>query len=411
MPDSSPPSAVSDPLEPVPREFAAIMRPELPGLLQEIKDEVTRTYPEFVPAFTGPQGTYVHAAIEQSLTIFVDQVAHPSLPSPLRDEMFRQLGRTSAEEGYSLDALRGTCRVGAQLALRRARKVGRHYDLSPVFMLSFADTLFAYINQLEGLAIEGYMEGSGTTQADQDGQRRRILRLIASGNTAFASIGELAERAGWRLPEEVSLVALSPDARPARTALAPDVLVDLTDPQPVLLLPGPLDAVRRESLVHALSGTLAAVGPTVPLAAAADSMRWARQCLTLAEAGIVRDGPVVYCDDHLVTLWLESDPALVEQLARRELAPLDGQPATRRARLIETLRVWLATRGTAAQIGEVLHIHPQTVRYRMRSLDATFGTQLTDPDHCFATEAALRALHLRQAAAAPVRRRASRAHR
>ncbi|MCK8680646.1 MULTISPECIES: helix-turn-helix domain-containing protein [Streptomyces] len=405
MRDSSPSPAASDPLEPVPREFAAIMRPELPSLLQEIKDEVTRTYPEFVPAFTGPQASYVHAAIEQSLTIFVDQVAHPSLPSPLRDEMFRTLGRTAAGDGYSLDALRGTCRIGARLALRRARKVSRHYDLSPLFMLSFADTLFQYMNQLEGLAIEGYMEGNVAIQDDQDGLRRRILRLLASGNTAYALIGELAERAGWQLPEEVSLVALSPDARPARTALAPDVLVDLTDPQPALLLPGPLDEARRESLGHALSGTLAAVGPTVALASAADSMRWARQCLALAESGIVRDGPVVYCENHLVTLWLESDPALVEQLARRELAPLDGQPATRRARLIETLRVWLATRGTAAQIGEVLHIHPQTVRYRMRNLDATFGPQLTDPDHCFATEAALRALHLRQSAAAPARRR------
>ncbi|MEU6058725.1 helix-turn-helix domain-containing protein [Streptomyces sp. NPDC047097] len=375
------------------------MRREIPSLRQEIRADVLTAYPEFAPVFTGPQASHIDVAIEQSLTAFVDQVARPSPPSPLRDEMFRALGRTAAEQGYSLNALRGTCRIGTRLALHRAKKVSRHCDLSPLFMLSFADTLFGYVNQLEGLAIEGYMEGSTTVQDDQDGLRRRLLQLIASGTTAHTSLGELAERTGWQLPEQVSLVALSPGARPARTALAPDVLVDLTDPQPALLLPGPLDAVRRASLEHALSGTLAAVGPTVPLATATDSARWARQCLALAESGIIRDGPVVHCEDHLLTLLLATDPALLEQLARRELAPLDGQPATRRARLTETLRVWLATRGTAAQIGEVLHIHPQTVRYRMRNLDATFGRQLTDPDHCFATEAALRALHLRRTAA------------
>ncbi|WP_369374909.1 helix-turn-helix domain-containing protein [Streptomyces sp. cg36] len=401
MPNALHTGASGEQLGPIPRELATIMWPELPPLLDEIKAEVLRVYPEYADVFAGPHGRFAHAAIEQSLTIFVDQVVRPSVPSPLRDEMFRTLGRYAALQGRSLDTLRGTFRVGARVALRHTKKVGKRYNLSPVFMLSFADTLFAYMDQLEALASEGYLDAGAAAREDPDELRRKILRLIASGSgTPRATLVELAERAGWQLPEEVSLVALSTGARPARTALHGDMLLDLGDPQPYLLVPGALDTGRRKALVRALGGARAAAGPTVPPSGAADSLRWARQALGLALAGIIEETPVVHTSDHLVTLLLMSDPALLEQLAARELSPLQGQTATRRERLTETLRTWLATRGTAAQIGEVLHIHPQTVRYRMRNLDAAFGRRLTDPDHRFATEIVLRAMHLRERAAA-----------
>ncbi|MYS21155.1 hypothetical protein GTW78_13235 [Streptomyces sp. SID4948] len=101
-------------------------------------------------------------------------------------------------------------------------------------------------------------------------------------------------------------------------------------------------------------------------------------------------------EDHLLPLWLLGDPALADQIARKYLGPLAGLTATQRARLIDTLRIWLTTRGTAVQVAEQLGVHPQTVRYRLRILDRAFGDQLADPDERFATEIALRALHLRE---------------
>lgn len=149
-------------------------------------------------------------------------------------------------------------------------------------------------------------------------------------------------------------------------------------------------------LERALLGTRAAIGLTVPTALASDSIRWARRVLELVDAGIIADAPLVLCEDHLITLWLLSDPALLDQLARRELAPIAGISTTRRERLTETLRVWLETRGTAAHMGELLDVHPQTVRYRMRNLETIFGEQLVDPESRFSTEAVLRALQLRE---------------
>ncbi|MET8171398.1 PucR family transcriptional regulator [Streptomyces clavifer] len=396
MPRLIQPLDTGDPLGPLPQEFAAIMRPELPSLIKEIGMEVTRAYPEYARLLNGPNGQSIRIGVEQSLSSFVDLVAEPSSPTVLRDDMCRRFGRFEAYEGRSMDALQGAYRLGARIALRRAKKVGRSYNFSPTLMLSFADALFAYVDELESLSREGYLEVQ--TQSDQQGEamRRRLLHLVLAGRpTPRTAIAELCEQTGWVLPEQVTLVAVRTPVGVDPADLPRDVLVDLGDPQPHLLVPGPLDDARRGMLDRALTGTRAAIGLTVPTADASDSLRWARRVVELIDSGVVDDAPVVLCEDHLITLWLLSDPALLDQLAERELAPVAHISANRRERLTETLRIWLDTRGTAAQMGELLDVHPQTVRYRMRSLESIFGEQLVDPESRFSTEAVLRALQLR----------------
>ncbi|HEY9330783.1 MAG TPA: helix-turn-helix domain-containing protein [Streptomyces sp.] len=396
MPRVISPLDTGDPLGPLPQEFAAIMRPELPSLIKEIGVEVTRAYPEYARLLSGPNGQAIRVGVEQSLASFVDLVAEPSTSTSLRDDMCRRFGRFEAYEGRTMETLQGAYRLGARVALRRAKKVGRSYHFSPTLMLSFADALFTYIDELESLSREGFLEVQSQSGEQTEAMRRRLLHLILAGRPAPRSaIAELCEQTGWTLPEEVTLVAARAPAGLDRVSVDRDVLVDLSDPQPHLLIPGPLDDARRAMLDQALLGTRAAIGLTVPTALAADSIRWARRVLELVDAGVVDDAPIILCADHLITLWLLSDPILLDQLAQRELAPIAGISATRRERLIETLRIWLDTRGTAAHMGELLDVHPQTVRYRMRNLEAIFGEQLIDPESRFSTEAVLRALQLR----------------
>ncbi|MFE3185205.1 helix-turn-helix domain-containing protein [Streptomyces violascens] len=396
MPAAAHSPDTQEPLGPLPQEFAAIMRPELPGLLKEIGAEITRAYPEYARLLDGPYGEAIRVGVEQNLAVFVDQVASPSAPSTLRDEMCRRFGRFEAYEGRSLETLQGAYRLGARVALRRAKKIGRRYNLSPALMLSFADALFTYVEELEALSREGYLEVTSFSGERSDALRRRLLHLILAGSPVpRAAIAELAGRAHWPLPERVTLVALRSGAGFTRAALDNDVLLDPGEPLPHLLVPGPVDDIRRRMLDAALHGSWAVVGLEVPIGDASDSLRWARQVLELARSGVIdSDSGTLYCEDHLVSLWLRSDPALLEHLGRRELAPLDALTPGRRDRLIETLRTWLATRGTAAQMGELLDVHPQTVRYRMRTLDSIFGERLTDPEHRFATELVLRARDL-----------------
>jgi DNA-binding PucR family transcriptional regulator len=102
-------------------------------------------------------------------------------------------------------------------------------------------------------------------------------------------------------------------------------------------------------------------------------------------------GSPLVTDDFLPELLLHADGALAADLAARALAPLDEVRDSTRARLLETLRAWLDEPGQVTRVAERLHVHPQTVRYRMAQLRDLFGARLDDPDARFELALALRA--------------------
>ena len=61
-----------------------------------------------------------------------------------------------------------------------------------------------------------------------------------------------------------------------------------------------------------------------------------------------------------------------------------------RDRIAETLLAWLQSGENAAEVAQQIHVHPQTVRYRLRQIQELFGDQLRDPDRRFELQLALR---------------------
>jgi DNA-binding PucR family transcriptional regulator len=97
---------------------------------------------------------------------------------------------------------------------------------------------------------------------------------------------------------------------------------------------------------------------------------------------------VVFADERLTDLVVGADPALLERLAQRVLAPLADD---RSGRLIATLHAWLEAQGHHPTVAAALHVHPQTVRYRLARLRERLGDALDDPDQRFALHIAVRA--------------------
>jgi DNA-binding CsgD family transcriptional regulator len=372
----------------LPRRLALLMRPELPSLAQEIVEEVRRSIPEYGRPLKGPYVEALRIGVERALTDFVDRVANPVAPRERHHETYRRLGRFEAQEGRTLDTLQAAFRIGAQVAWRRIMKVGPTRRLSPEVMAHLADALFAYIDELAALALEGYMDARPAGEAEE--HRRRLLELLLRPLGSSRVLAEAAERAGWPVPDEVTAVVAPPGARYVRAALDDDVLADLTAAEPFLVVPGRLTRERRRNLLRVLPDGQLVAGLTVPVPGAADSLRWARQALSLAEGGVLGDGPLTDCEEHLITLWLLSDQALIDQLARRHLGDMESFSPRQRERLLDTLHAWLVSRGTAADIARELDIHPQTVRYRLGQLRERID-RLEDPDRRFELAVALRA--------------------
>jgi DNA-binding PucR family transcriptional regulator len=65
--------------------------------------------------------------------------------------------------------------------------------------------------------------------------------------------------------------------------------------------------------------------------------------------------------------------------------------AAARDRAVSTLTAWLDAHGDIAETATTLHVHPQTVRYRLAGLREIFGTALDDPAARLELAVALRA--------------------
>jgi hypothetical protein len=255
--------------------------------------------------------------------------------------------------------------------------------------------------ELAAAYAQGYAEGRAQAADELERRRRRLLGVIVSDAPPKAElVASLARGVGWPLPAQVAVAALGDrlprgDLRRGTPVTPPDVLADWTGPEPCLLVPDPDGPGRAAAIERALRGWLAAIGPAVPLARAAVSLRWARKALALASGGVIAvNGAPVRCDQHLSTLLILADEDLARALRSARLAPLARLRPGQRDRIAETLLAWLQLGENAAEVAHRMHVHPQTVRYRLRQIQELFGDQLRDPDTRFELQVALRARRL-----------------
>ena len=83
--------------------------------------------------------------------------------------------------------------------------------------------------------------------------------------------------------------------------------------------------------------------------------------------------------------------SLASELARARLSAIEELRPSERDRLLETLAVWLGLQRHTPSVAAALHVHPQTVRYRLGKLRELLGEALETPDGRFELELALRA--------------------
>jgi hypothetical protein len=258
------------------------------------------------------------------------------------------------------------------------------------------EALFLYLDELAAACSEGFTQASAEVAGELERRRRRLLDLIVTDPpVSREAVAELARAAGWPLPRRVAVVALedrSQDHFGPLPALPPDVLVDVARQDPCLLVPDPDGPGRAEVIERGLRGWTGALGPAVPLSRAASSLRWARQMLALARRGVVTGGRgLIRCEEHLATLLLSADEELARVLSAVRLAPLAGLRPVQQDVVAETLLAWLQNAGNARLAAGQLHVHPQTVRYRLRQIQELFGPVLAEPGARFELEVALRA--------------------
>ncbi|TDD80002.1 PucR family transcriptional regulator [Actinomadura darangshiensis] len=378
------------------RHFLDLLRTELADVTHEVVTEIKQSIPEYDRPELSAYDQILRLGTEILLPGFLDRVTDPDAPTVQRDETCRALGHFEAVEGRTLDHLQAAARIAFHVAWRRTVVLAEREQIPTAVVSTTVDAMLVYLEEAVAQARVGYQQATGHADVRRREERRRLLHLILQQPAVVPeAIEDLAKSTcWWPLPAEATLVAVHPEAPSTRSALDADVLADFDGAEPCLLVPGPLTEARHAMLRAALSDASCVLGLTLPLERATHSLRWARRVLALAEEGVIRDGSLIPCRDHLMTMWLLSDPALVEELTRHHLDPLRDVSEGQRRRLVETLAEAVTTRSTAVDIGERLKVHPQTVRYRLRQLEGYLGNSLEDADARFSLDATLRAASL-----------------
>ncbi|MFE9103522.1 helix-turn-helix domain-containing protein [Actinomadura geliboluensis] len=370
------------------------MRPHLDEVADDMILEIQTRVREYDRPGDGSYSGTLRLAVERVLHFFVDRVGDPAHdPAPVTD-FFRAIGRGEAGEGRSLDAMQTAMRVGGMVAWRRMTEGAEALKVSPRTLGAVGEVLMQFQDELAHAAAEGFSQAKAAVAGEMQRRRKRLLDLLfADPPAAQEAIADLAAAAHWPVPRTVAAVALGRHHQDARQpAFPPDVLADLTRRTPSLIIPDPDGPGRAKLVDRALSGTLAVVGPTVPLMEAARSIQWARKTLSLVQRGVIEaDSGVIRSVEHMSTLILFQDEGLITSLADLRLAPLAHLRPSQQDRLAETLLAWLQSGRNANEVAMRLHVHPQTVRYRLRQLEELFGDQLLDPDLRFDLEIVLRA--------------------
>lgn len=374
------PDLVRDPARLLTGELTEQLRPHLQAAADEIAHEIRMMVPEYARTLEDKSGQKMSQAIATTIGRFVDSLIRPDEGLDDLIEVYAGIGAYEAQHGRSLDGLQTAIRVSGQVACRRFIKDTYRLGWSRETLELLTESVFVFQERLARGASAGYADTREQLAGLRERNRGRLRDLLVADPPASReAIMELARTAGWDPPQTIGVVALPPRAEIA--VLPPGVLADWAREAPFLVIPDP-EGPGQERLIAALvrRGS-AALGPTVALTEGAGSLRWARQALILIERGVLPGNGVVRCTDHLSTLMVSASEDLVAVATTRQLAPLLALPAHRREPLARTLLAYLQCGDNAVLTAELLHIHQQTVRYRIHRLEEMYGGQITDPEN------------------------------
>ncbi|MCW6003556.1 helix-turn-helix domain-containing protein [Micromonospora sp. CPCC 205371] len=378
-------------------QTAALLRADILASAGEMVCEIEAHVPEYADRDGEPPARALRRGVELALSRYVDLLDQhvPSNDSTAPGTsggravdwraVYREAGAAEMRAGRSLDSLHAAVRICARVANRRLHLFAERHALPAQALAWLGEMIFDNIDDISAASAEGYAAARAAEAGELDRRRRRLLDvLVAEPPPSKRALATAAAAARWALPRRLGAVAIAtPGPIIPPPVLPPQILTGLDHTRPYLIVPDPDSPAQARTLVNGLAGHRAAVGLAVSPVDASRSLRWARLALDLAAKGHIPSRDIIWCADHLTELAILQDQALTAALVERRLAPLARLPQDKRERLADTLLAWLKLNMNANEVANHLHLHPQTVRQRLRQLTPLFRDQIRDPEERF----------------------------
>lgn len=375
----------------LPEDVLGVFDEVLPDVVETIVRRIPQEVTEYARPLEGEFGAAVRRGVETAMKRLFIELPGRDEPAftPQTRAVYRALGIGEARTGRSLEALLAAYRLGARMTFRMVSERALASGIDPGKLLALGESIFVYIDEVSAASIEGYADEQSRQVGERDRARQALLNLLLAGRSDEAEVRRLTVHSGWTLPERLCVVVIPLDrSEGLRLRLGDRALVSGRGGQAIALVAEPATAVQRRTLESRLESRAAWIGPARPWQQVSESWHATMQALALPQVPEPR-----WVVDHTVDVLLAAQRPLVADLADRCLAPLAGVADPARERLLDTLDSWLRWRGERQRVAKELHVHPQTVGYRLGQLRELFGAALDDPQSRFELQLVLRSRH------------------
>ena len=344
---------------------------EMDALVDQIGDRIREEIPDFrrLPAETLARA--IRGNVGRALTALRD--LRP--PTDAELEQAAEIGRERAEQGMTVDAVLHAYRISITAVWSRFGELARERGADVASVLAFSETLWLWADAVMDIVGTAHREVE-LEQAREEQQRRDafVLALLSGTLDAAelrlqsATFGLDADRA--YIPFRARSAGDAGLSRRVAVALAgDDGLVTGLDRDFAGI------AARVPAVVPRV---ICGLGPPARLDALPASFASASRALQTAVA-FGQEGTLTLADLSIRPAIL-ADEALGDAFAARYLEPLEGLGRLG-TELDTTLRAWFDQEMRVEETARALHVHPNTLRHRLKRFEEATGATLRDPRH------------------------------
>jgi len=344
----------------------------------EIVDELSRRMSEQLSVYRelAPELFQRHLAMAVETTVRMARSSPPRL-SAVQAETLEEVGEAQARIGVPVDQMLLAWRIGADLLVEWGSAAAPRLGIDPRQLLEFVLGTLAASDV--GMITTARAHRRAERAQDLEAQDRdaTFVRAVLFGTGDPGELRAMAASYGLHPARRYHAVRARPAPDGAWHAL--QRAVGLSDAAKAgqgmsVLVDGDLAGFQTAEPGDASPG-LAGVGPPVPLDGLAESFRLATRALRTAHAfGLAGTHDLAGLSLRAAVV---ADADVGAALRRRYLDPLSESGSG--AEIITTLREYLAAGSHVDTAAERLHIHANTLRYRLARFEELTGAHLRGP--------------------------------
>jgi hypothetical protein len=311
-------------------------------------------------------GGQILAVSQRNVELFFRSITEVRGPTEEELEPFRESARSRAEEGLPLEDLLHAYRMGGRLGWETLLDAARPDEYRA--LLSAAGLLMRYIDSVSSAVAQTYLDEHQHLVSEEERRQRALVEALIHPEREVPALRDLAGRVGFPLGERYRPFA---KALPGAPTHAHSQLASALRARGVLALTegDRVTGLAAEDVDEAVFGrprgpfALGTPSPRAELAAALADMR------LLVDLGRREqiDGQVE-AETFVPELLLARSPDLAARIADRVLGPLEAYAERRGSGLLETLEAFLECGLDRRRTAEQLHVHPNTLDYRLRRI-------------------------------------------